>query len=712
MKKGLIITTTLAMALGVGVAVGAHRADAKVAKAYGSGDTTWYLCHEGNSWSKNSAADHFTYSKDVGNNWEFETDNYIELAKDEKFNIVYSWNEGAGWNTFTPNLMSDQSEETVFEVPSEKDYAVALRAIKVKFFFQVYGEGASWTGLYWEEYEEPAADPVYTIKNRNNTPVQFELDEDDKPEGVVHQYSAQIQYAKRGGEVKFYADGELITSKIGVDAGDEEHINNVYGNTTDGFRIRHTANYSGNTKVWLKTYADGGLSIWGEGFDTDTYYAQVKTVAGGGATGYYLYLDETYEPNETYIEQYKTSSAVVMKALAGEDWSTSNGFMCGALSEGLIMEDVAGNNAKTAFQSTAWTVHNDCEEVIYVKVRKTDLAAVMYIGGYEDAVSMTIGEQTVTLHKSGDDEYKVEGVSLSTGDQITAFSVEGEAVTVKSTKSANNNLGENKKVIVDATADIYYHPSDDSVWVSGLPTGGQHILKNGHILVATTHIDPYDGYDQYMSGATEFAKDDTFKILNTGVEDSYPVTWCIQEIEASDYKDKFEYVSATDEIKCVEACSVTIYIKIKDGQDKIYFGLQQYLEDAKAFANGFKSAMAESCSAPIGSKQSAVEEAWAAQATAFKALSDEAQGELKLGDYSSVAEVREFGKRYVGIYEQHAASWELEEFLDWKLTPNANYRDILDSEVNNNSLLIIVISIASVSAIALGTLLILKKKHK
>ncbi len=172
MKKGLIFATTLAMALGVGAAVGAHQGKvASVAEAYAQLDNTWYLCHEGNSWSKNSSADHFTYSKDVGNNWEYVTDNYIELAKDEKFNIVFSWNNGANWNTFTPNLQTDQSSETVFEVPANTDYAVAKRAIKVKFFFQVYGESASWTGLYWEEYvapDVPTSDGYYIVGSESD----------------------------------------------------------------------------------------------------------------------------------------------------------------------------------------------------------------------------------------------------------------------------------------------------------------------------------------------------------------------------------------------------------------------------------------------------------------------------------------------------------------------------------------------------------------
>ena len=557
-----------------------------------------------------------------------------------------------------------------------------------------------------------AVEPTYTIVNRNNAPVQFELDEDEKPEGVLHQYSAEVQYACRGGELKFYANGVQITSNIGVDAGDEEHINNVYGNTTDGFRIRHTSNYFGDTKVYLKTYADGGYSIWGEGFDTDTYCAQVKTIAHGDATGYDLNLDETYEPNETYIEQYKTSSPVAIKALSGEDEYTSNEITCAGLLEDLIVEDVAGNNAKTAFQSAAWTVHNDCNEDIYIKIRKTDLAPVMYIGGYEEAHVLTIGGETVDLVKGEDNQYVAHNVSLSAGDTVTSYTIEGNAVAVTSKKVANNNLDENKKIIADvASADIYYNVETKTLWISGLPAAGQHILKNGNAVIEMHHTDPYEGYDQYASGLLSFAANDTIKLVNTGKNDSYADIWCPGIIKTSSkLAGKFIYDSENHQMKCVTACNAAVYLKIKSGVDEVYFGdVPEYVEEAVEFANGFKSAMQTACSA--AEKKDAVESAWALQAAAFEALSEQAQNEIK-NQLSIVDEIIEFTERYIAIKQQHS-SWNLANFLDWDIPINPAFaHGSLYVDVDHSTTIIVVISIAVASAIALSALLILKKKRK
>jgi len=158
--KVMMTLAGLTMVLGVGASISMAAAQSQnevvETKAYGKDDTTWYVARSGHNWSKNDARDHLTYSEDVGNNWQFNSDQTIALAKDEQFNIVYSWNNGAGWNTFTPNLMTDQSSETVFEVPNGKDYAVAKRDIAVNFYFQIYGEGATWTGLYWSQ-------PTYTV---------------------------------------------------------------------------------------------------------------------------------------------------------------------------------------------------------------------------------------------------------------------------------------------------------------------------------------------------------------------------------------------------------------------------------------------------------------------------------------------------------------------------------------------------------------------
>ena len=143
-----IAIASLALALGVGAGLKANKVEE--AKAYGSTDTTWYAAGTYNGWNLADADSHLTYKKMAGNNWEFESDEYIAFEKDDEFKIVYSWNNGANANYFGPVLQTNNVDFTGGSGNNIK----ASRDITVRLFFQVYGSDASWTGLYWSETAE------------------------------------------------------------------------------------------------------------------------------------------------------------------------------------------------------------------------------------------------------------------------------------------------------------------------------------------------------------------------------------------------------------------------------------------------------------------------------------------------------------------------------------------------------------------------------
>ncbi len=553
------------------------------------------------------------------------------------------------------------------------------------------------------------ADPVYAYVYKGSAPVALTLDDTDKPEGVVHQYTAEVPYVKRGEEIRFYRDGVEITDHIGVDVVDN---NNLYGNTTDGFRFYSTYYYtSGTATIYLKTYSDGGISLWGEGRSELSFTSYLKNGTGGGTMAY-LIRDEDYEPNETYIEQYYTPSQYTIKALAGTDWDSSFDLDCAGLTEDVTPEPGATNNARQAFQASAWKVHNDCIENIYLKVKRSDLSLWLYVGGYEEAHVLTIGGQNVPLTKVDEEQYKATGVNLSSGDAVTSYTIDGAPVSVTSKKVANNNLKEDKTILANVnSADIYYNVSDKTLWVSGLPAAGQHLLKNGNTAIEMNHTDPYEGYDQYASGMLTFATNDTIKVLNTGADDSYAVTWCPTIVATSpELAGKFVYDSENQQMKCIEACSAAVYLKIKSGVDEVYFGdVPEYVTEAVDYVNGFKSAMGTACSAE--GKKAAVEAAWAAQATAFRALSSQAQGEVK-NQSSIVDEIIEFGERYIAIKEQHS-DWDLENFLEWDLTPSGRHGFIDNgTDAVGSASIIAIVSVVSVLSISAIIVLVAVKKRK
>ena len=140
-----------------------------------------------------------------------------------------------------------------------------------------------------------------------------------------------------------------------------------------------------------------------------------------------------------------------------------------------------------------------------------------------------------------------------------------------------------------------------------------------------------------------------------------------------------------------------------------YKPLSYYIEEAKTFVVGFKTAMATACSS--ANKQTDVEAAWSAQAVIYVSLSNGAKAVINEGRDSDVAEIAEFAERYIAIKQQHG-NWTLADFLEWNVQPNPSFHENVIENTNNNKTTIIVISVIVVaSAAALIGLVVLKKRR-
>ena len=156
-RKIFLLGLALSLTAGVSVASGiifseASKQDLVATYAYDE-NTVYYVTGEFNSWNKVDSDAHMTYVGMDGNNWKFATDYPIKLTEGQKFNIVNPYNDGANWNTFCPDLMTNSTD---FNHPENTDYLVANRDITVNFYYQVYGNDPSWTGLYWAEFDAAA----------------------------------------------------------------------------------------------------------------------------------------------------------------------------------------------------------------------------------------------------------------------------------------------------------------------------------------------------------------------------------------------------------------------------------------------------------------------------------------------------------------------------------------------------------------------------
>ncbi len=699
--KHVIATLSLSIALGVGSFVGVSYANKDLKQANADSTRTIYLDVSGVSFWHNDGAlayGHFYSTTDSYSSWpglamslvSGETDVYSVEVNSAATQVIFNRvnpSDHSVWNR------TSKSDGTSINIPSDKDCFV------LEDITQTGYDNGNDTGS-WTNYT-PSAEPVYSVFCHGAT-VDLTLDEENKPEGVLHQYSASVQYAARGDLLKFYKNGAEITEDIGVDYVDGAPAanNNIYGDATNGFRIYHTFNYLGYTKVYLKTYADGGMSLWGQGYGENSFYSVIKT--SSGTTNVTLSLDEDFVADETYIEQYKTSAAVDIEALGGIDWSTSNDVdNDGGISERLNYEG-GENNAKAAFQGTAWTVYNDCHEVIYLKVKKTDLTLWLYIGGRVHSYVATVtraGEEPIAipLTESGD-EYVAHDVDLLAGDVIS-YSIDGVTQTLASKPIGNNNMKSDLSVLADVEgADIYFSKgSEPTVWVSGLgDVGGFSILRNGHEFI----LGNYNSENEYMTTLVEFAVDDTLQIIDCSSSSSLPVVFNANYIN--------EYSEGTWEIDdgvatCKKAATLRVYIQLAPGNDGLYFAYAtQEQKDALAFVEAFKTALATACGG--SDKAGAVATAWAGQVTAYAALSEGAKDEVGLGGYSSFNEIQEFAERYIWFLQEYPS---LTNFLDWTIPARASSHLFVVS--NNYTFMIVAIS-AFVAISAVGVYFIIKKK--
>ena len=152
-------------------------------------------------------------------------------------------------------------------------------------------------------------------------------------------------------------------------------------------------------------------------------------------------------------------------------------------------------------------------------------------------------------------------------------------------------------------------------------------------------------------------------------------------------------------------------MKLKSELDEVYFGqVEQYIADATAFAEGFNSAIGAVCKNDGSTVRSDLETAWAAQATAFAALSEQAQDAVKEGQLSSVEAIRNCAAKYESVYRLRklGSGWTLADFLDMQLSSRT-----IGLSVNANNTILLVVVISSVAIIAsLGLTFYFLRKRK
>ena len=213
---------------------------------------------------------------------------------------------------------------------------------------------------------------VYTVKIGENAPVAMTLYEDGKPEDADHQYAVSAALTK-GDPLVFYKNGTEIT-QIGPD---QAEGNNAIGNYEDGIIIHNDFTPEGSDySVFLKTYSDGGYSIWAAGYEETPAVYTMKLNNGEAIT---LDLDEAGKPEDA-LHQYSTGVAVE----AGQEVT----FYKDGVKITKIGADDAENNNVTGYDEIGMTIRSSYTPVagdksIYLKEYE-DGGYSVYGAGYHE----------------------------------------------------------------------------------------------------------------------------------------------------------------------------------------------------------------------------------------------------------------------------------------------------------------------------------------
>ena len=314
-------------------------------------------------------------------------------------------------------------------------------------------------------------------------------------------------------------------------------------------------------------------------------------------------------------------------------------------------------------------------------------------------------------------QYESAAIELEHNDSIV-YKIDNVIKTFALEQYGLNNakiVNDESLVLADATAKVYVKQMDDGsnkVFVGGIHSlsKGYHVFLNEQEIIELKDSGevPEGFTGQTYSEAITFHKNDSFRLINTNLDDSLPVPFSparFDEYSIKGFGLDEGFVKYTGESD-IEAA---IYLKLKAGDDMIYVGeTTPELKNAKLFAIAFNDAVSSECSSKEKTEES-LRLVWQAQVTAFGALEKDSQDILKAATTShSVKEIADFIAKYEYVAGKYKGKLgEGYNFLD-KTLQSINMGDEIASFNSNNAMLFAIVG--AISLVALASVIVLKKK--
>lgn len=500
-----------------------------------------------------------------------------------------------------------------------------------------------------------------------------------------------------GDTILFKKDG----SALAVTPKDDDLLTNVYSN--DGTL---TMGKPYNGKLYLNV---GTNKLWAGQLASGYYFAGSNT-----SWNVKLALNATKEPevNCYYVESVVLAANATIKCIyVPNDSNTPTYYNADenkVLTSTEVEYSVDGDNNLVVTNAGTYDIYYNTDTEYYSIEDCNWVAPTYTVFTNGEAYALTLNTGT---------EYQTEELDVIAGNPVSVLRNGSPDNSFNLKGIGNNNVTSDKKVLVNAeNVRIYVDLDAKTIFVGGINpyTGnnGYHMIQNGEF-VEMTHYKEYEGFDQYRTDSRYFEAGDKVRFIDIKSGSAIPTVFDITTINAGGLGDKFA-VSA-GQIVCITTCSCNVYLKLKFEADEIYFGeVEQYIADAVAYAKGFISTIGEICEDIEGgnNRQTQMEAAWAAQATAYGSLTAESKEYLADGQESANQYVRDFDAKYVRVYtlRKLGSGWNLADFLEKNLSSN-NIGLSINRSIDNNAMIAIV-AISAVSAISVAGLLLVLKRRK
>ncbi len=325
--------------------------------------------------------------------------------------------------------------------------------------------------------------------------------------------------------------------------------------------------------------------------------------------------------------------------------------------------------------------------------------------------------------------YTSENVEVKAGDELV-LKINGTVdTTFKAESSANNNCyvdGTSNKFKFDANDKIYIKTGDKKIFAGGLESGFGMVIDNATYVSLTQSTSTITGATEYYVKDYVFTSGNNIKFVNTSSSVTTPTVFYDDlALNAEGFNTYFTV--GTTGIDVSGEVTANLYLSLKSdnssGKNVVYIestGYKEAVEFAQAFETkfGFSStATSGVCNHDGSTEISAIQTAWQEMSEKYTDVTDETAKKVLKGEItSSHTAITTFAQGYDYIYGKYSSDLASYggDFAGRNPTSltNTSYPRVVNLTSDNNIAIVVVILIGSVSLIAAGSFLVIRKNKR